>query len=82
MAGVSADKEEVDGRDSVALEHEHERRRRRGLNSGEVTQNRESCPLVYTADAKTAKKHGLVLFQVLVFIRHLTCSHSLKRNSV
>lgn len=39
-------------------------RRQRGLKSQDVPESHDSCPLIYTVDAKTAKKHGLVLFQV------------------
>lgn len=36
----------------------------RGLGLKGASESHASCPLVYTADAKTARKHGLVLFQV------------------
>ncbi len=67
---------EMDGWESVALEYEDERRRQRGLKSRENTENHESCPLIYTADAKTAKKHGLVLFEVLLFPFREPCENS------
>lgn len=66
-AGGGGNTEEMDGWDSGALEQQDERRRQRGLKSWEVIEKHESCPLVYTADAKTAKKHGLVLFEVTLF---------------
>ncbi|CAM9816881.1 unnamed protein product [Ectocarpus sp. 12 AP-2014] len=37
--------------------------RQRRLRSQASAEGHESCPLIYTVDAKTAKKHGLLLFQ-------------------
>ncbi|CAM9606633.1 unnamed protein product, partial [Hapterophycus canaliculatus] len=48
---------------SGAREPEHEWRRQRGLISPDMSGRHESCPLIYTVDAATAKKHGLLLFQ-------------------
>lgn len=38
--------------------------RQRRLRPQASSEGHESCPLIYTVDAKTAKKHGLLLFQV------------------
>lgn len=38
--------------------------RERAIRSQGITESHDSCPLVYTVDAKVAKKHGLLLFQV------------------
>lgn len=51
---------------SGVREPEDEGRRQRELISPDVSRGHESCPLIYTVDAATAKKHGLLLFQVMM----------------
>lgn len=50
--------------DGFSREPEDLWRRHRDLNAHDVSEGNESCPLIYTVDAQTAKKHGLLLFQV------------------
>lgn len=48
------------GKEGVGRALESERRLR-----SQGSANDETCPLIYTVDARTAKKHGLFLFQVI-----------------
>lgn len=63
--------EEADEADDFARGPEDAWRRERSLKSHDITEAHESCPLIYTVDAKTAKKHGLILFQVNFTIARL-----------
>lgn len=73
--GHSRDAQEVDESesDSFAQGPEDAWRRERGLKPQDVSEGHESCPLIYTVDATTAKKHGLILFQVLLLCCTFTC---------
>lgn len=65
--GYGTDAQEADGSDSLARGGPEDAwPRERRLKSQKVPEGHESCPLIYTVDAKTAKKHGLVLFQVML----------------
>lgn len=70
--GYASGAQEAGGSDSLARGPEDAGRRERGLKSQSVPEARESCPLIYTVDAKTAKKHGLILFQVMLPL-HVYC---------
>ncbi|CAN0175279.1 unnamed protein product, partial [Scytosiphon promiscuus] len=48
---------------SGVREPEDQWRRQRDLASPDVSRRHETCPLIYTVDPATAKKHGLFLFQ-------------------
>lgn len=66
--GYDRDAPETDELERFARGPEDRWRRDRGLKSENAPEGQESCPLIYTVDAKTAKKHGLILFQVSLLV--------------